>query len=553
MTRIWALGLLATVGLAAQTPQRLPLRAAAETIRAADLLRDITYLASDELAGRATPSPGQDLAASYIERALKEIGVKPFGDAGGYRQHYVVTRTNLKPEATTLRVGEREFHYGEDFVLTSFLARGGSRGRVVSVGNGIRSPKLGWDPYKGLDVRGKWLLVTAPTVLPDGVTRATLGQPGVDHMLPAQEARTRGALGLLIIPPPAFTTFDAVTPKPTTARDLSPSVGWAYSQNPLPQVMLSKTLAESLVTDPNQTVALTIAGENENTDAYNVVGIIEGSDASLKEQYITVSSHLDGAVGRNPVNGDAIYNAADDNASGSAGNLAIARALMQGPRPRRTLVLIWDTGEETGLWGSRHVAYGSFSDKIVAHLCVDMIGRTKKPGSDVKGEEDLAGPGEVFAAGPGVLSTQMDRVLLNVERDYGFAKQNRKFDSASESFFYPRTDAAPYFERKIPYVEFFTGLHADYHRPSDDVAKIDPAKMEAVARTVYAVVTTLGERLGASAHGQGAAAESHRPACKVIRSARALAWNSRSSGAHSGSSGALLTRCSSSRASGWRL
>jgi Zn-dependent M28 family amino/carboxypeptidase len=99
----------------------------------------------------------------------------------------------------------------------------------------------------------------------------------------------------------------------------------------------------------------------------------------------------------------------------------------------------------------------------------------------------------VFVAGPGVLSTGMDNALARVAREFPYATQNRKFDNAAESFFYPRTDAAPYFERRIPYVEFFTGLHEDYHRPSDDVSKIDPAKMEAVARTVYAFVSTLAD------------------------------------------------------------
>lgn len=484
-----SIALVLAVSLHGQASPRLTLRAAAETIKAADLLRDITYLASDELAGRATPSPGQDLAAAYVENALKEMGVKPFGDKGGYRQHYVVTRTTLS--GASVKVDERTFRHGEDFVVTSFLRRGRWSGRAVNVGNGIRSPKLGWDPYKDIDVRGKWMIVTGQNALPEGVTRAMLGQAGVDHMMPAQEARTRGALGLIYIPQESLTSLDAVTPRPTTARDLNPSVGWAYAQNPLPSLVMSKEMAALVVANPTPTIALSITGTEENTDAYNVVGIIEGSDPALKGEYITMSSHLDGAVGRTPVNGDAIYNAADDNASGSAGTLAIARALMQGPRPRRTVVLIWDTGEETGLWGSRHIAYGSFSEKIVAHLCVDMIGRTKQPGTNVKGEEDLAGPGEVFTAGPGVLSTQMDRVLSQVEKEFSFARQNRKFDSATESFFYPRTDAAPYFERKIPYVEFFTGLHNDYHRPSDDVSKIDPAKMEAVSRTVYAVISRL--------------------------------------------------------------
>jgi hypothetical protein len=505
--RAWLTAALAlTTSLTGGAQSRMPLRAAAESIVAADLLRDITFLASDDLAGRATPSPGQDAAAKYIEDALRAAGVTPFGDNGTYRQHYTVTRATLVPERTALTVGTRSFSYGTGISLTGFLTAGVSEGGVVYVGTGIRSPKLGWDPYAGLDVKGKWLLVHAPDVLPSGVTRQALGANGVDYMLPMQEARSRGALGLLIA---AGAAYDRL-PRPQSARDLNPSVGWAYSQAPLPQVALNAEALSALIAlagrgravdpavpaapfafDDAARVRLDLAATTEDTRAYNVIGVIPGADPVLKDEFITVSSHLDGAVGRNPVNGDAIYNAADDNASGSAGNLSIARALTRGPAPRRTVVLIWDTGEETGLWGSRHIAYSPMSDKIVAHLCVDMIGRSKAPGTNVKGEEDLAGPGEVFVVGPGVLSTQMDAVLARAAADYPYAKQNRKFDLATESFFYPRTDAAPYFERRIPYVEFFTGLHPDYHRPSDDVSKIDPAKMEAVARTVYVTLSML--------------------------------------------------------------
>src|SRR5262245_13873120 len=115
----------------------LSLRAAAETITAADLLRDITYLASDALAGRGTPSPGQDLAAAYVEKTLRETGIRPFGDNGTYRQHYVVTRATLKPQDTTLAIGGQTFAYGSGFVITSFLRPAVSSGGVVYVGTGI--------------------------------------------------------------------------------------------------------------------------------------------------------------------------------------------------------------------------------------------------------------------------------------------------------------------------------------------------------------------------------------------------------------------------------
>jgi hypothetical protein len=320
----------------AQHAPRLPLRGAAETITAADLLRDITYLASDELAGRGTPSPGQDLAAAYVEKPLRDAGIRPFGDHGTYRQHYTVTRATLKPQETTLAIGGQTFAYGSDFVLTSFLKPAVSSSGVVYVGTGIRSPKLTWDPYAQVDVRSKWLLVHGPAMLPEGVTRQMLGTAGADHMLPAREARTRGALGLLVIPSAeALTSLDTVTRRATSGRDLNPSVGWAYAASPVPQLVLSKAAltalldGESIAADTllaadvshhyggsfalgrGKTVTLRLAADTDDTDAYNVAGIIDGADPRLKDEYLTVSSHLDGAIGR-ATTGDTISTLADD-------------------------------------------------------------------------------------------------------------------------------------------------------------------------------------------------------------------------------------------------
>jgi Zn-dependent M28 family amino/carboxypeptidase len=220
------------------------------------------------------------------------------------------------------------------------------------------------------------------------------------------------------------------------------------------------------------------------------MGLIEGSDLdpAVLNQWVSVTSHLDGAVGRGTTPaGDSIYNAADDNASGSAGTLAVARALMAGPRPRRSVLLTWDSGEEIGLWGSRHMAYNA-SDRIVAHFNIDMIGRTKEPGTSAPAENDLAGPMEVFVSGPAVISSVLERILAQVQSRYHWATLTPRHDDPSVSFFYPRTDAAPFMEVGIPVFQFFTGLHADYHRQTDEVVKLDLAKMEGVSRMVYATV-----------------------------------------------------------------
>ncbi len=499
----------------ARTPAQV--RATAETIVAADLMRDVSYIASDAMKGRATPSPGLDSAAAYVVRQLKQLGVKPVGDSGTYFQHYVVTQARLDTTRVAITVGADALAWGNDFLVSSFVNPGVREGDVVYVGNGIRAVKRGIDPYAGVDVRGKWLLVHASGIPARGTTNDSLGVIGVDYTTVLDEARARGAIGLLLVPTAQQTAaWSTARSRVPMGRDLDPTVGRAYAPYPLPQVLLTlgvlarfldpETVAAVRVADQTHAypksvdlgarkrVRVDLAATTTQVRPFNIVGLVEGSDATLRNQWITVSTHLDGAVGRAvTASGDSIYNAADDNGSGSAGNMALARALMRGPHPKRSILLVWDSGEETGLWGSRFLAYGPLAKNVVAHFTIDMIARTKAPGTNVPGEEELSGPGVVYVDGPAVLSTVLDSALAKVSRDYAFVTFDRKYEDPKHSFFYPRTDAAPYIENGIPYMEFFTGLHGDYHKQTDEVAKLDPVKFEAVERTVYVTVWTVAD------------------------------------------------------------
>lgn len=504
---------LLTPPLAAQNrdPRVAQMEAAARTITAADLERDVSFLASDANKGRSTLEPGYDSAAAYVARALKAMGVKPAGDSGGYFQHYTVISSRLDTSAVNGAIGDTPLRYGDHFVVQSFLQPGPHVGGVVYVGHGTRMPGRNIDPYAGLDVRGKWLLIDAANALPPGLTRADLGTQGVDYFNSGEEAQRLGALGILILPTEGTTNgWSAFRNRVITGRDLTPAVGRAYAAYPLPRIMLSREGA-TLLLDGQQwfvvasgfsdtlprrpepfelrhRVRIDLAATTTTYRPYNVVGIVEGSDPAVRDEWISVTSHLDGAVGRAVTpEGDSIYNAADDNASGSAGDLAVARALMAGPRPRRSVLLTWDSGEEIGLWGSRHMAYNA-SGKIVAHFNIDMIGRTRAPGTSVEAEANLAGPMEVWVSGPAVMSTMMNRVLTHVRDTYRWATLTPKHDDPTVSFFYPRTDAAPFIENGVPVIQFLTGLHADYHRQGDDVGKLDIPKMEGVSRMIYATV-----------------------------------------------------------------
>ncbi len=484
---------------------------AAESIVAAELMQDVSYLASDVLKGRATFSAGLDTAAEFVIRRLRQLGVRPAGDSGSYRQHYSVVVASLDTMRTTLSIGSRRFSWGDDFLVSQFRIPGATAGGVVYVGNGLRAVKRGIDPYAGVSVRGQWLLVHASQMRPSG-TADTLGVYGMDYTTVYDEARSRGARGVLLIAGSGDqVNWPALRTRVMRSRDVEPSMGRAGAPFPLPVLMLSHSVVSALFdgapisaaavlgADSVQRVLRSVAlrgiataslgGTIVRQRAYNVVGVIDGADARLRDEWISVSTHLDGAVGTAVTSlGDSIYNAADDNGTGSAGNLSIARAVLRGPRPRRSILFIWDSGEEVGLLGTRFLAYGPLAKNVVAHFTVDMIGRTKVPGTAIAGQDELTGPGEVFVSGPGVLSTVLDSALATVTRVYPYVRFDRKFEDPQHEFFYPRTDAAPYIEQGIPYVEFFTGLHEDYHAQSDEVSKLDPVKFEAVARSVYATL-----------------------------------------------------------------
>jgi hypothetical protein len=467
----------------------------------------VEYLASDALRGRATPSPGLDSATAFIVRRLRQAGVRPLGDDGSYLQHYTVRTTVLDTSAAYLEIGGRRYRYGDAFIPNR-SSPVSVTAEVVYVGHGLYAPAHGVDPYAGVEVRGRVLLVHGPGVLPPGIpgTRLT-----AEVTPPIWEAVRRGAVAVVyVLPDRLLANWERFRRSDPSRTELDPPVPSAYASTPIPSVFVRPEVAAALLAaegiepatlfpdgpTPTHPAAFALrtpltlhvppASEVVHRPA-NVVAVVEGRDPVLRNEYITLAAHLDGAVGTEPLGSDSIYNAADDNASGSAALLAMAEALQQGPRPRRSVVFLWDTGEEVGLWGTRWFVHAPPVplDRIVAHLNIDMIGGTRAPGTAVPGEEELTGPNEVYLIGPRVLSAAADSLLAQANRSFLNLHFNRAYDDPASEFFYPRTDAGPFLERGVLTIGFFTGLHPRYHRPDDEAHFLDPAKMEAVARTAF--------------------------------------------------------------------
>jgi len=512
LTVLCLAGLLAQESVA-QTTLPPKVRAAADDITATRLAGDIGYLASDALRGRFTFSPGLDSAAQFIIRRLVRAGLRPLGDDGTYRQHFVLRRGAADTGAAFLEIRGRRFRFG-DFVLLPFRRAVDTTASAVFVGYGSRIPSLKLDAYAGVDVKGKFAL--AQLVAPAGVS---LDSRPPDMEGPRVAAEHLGAAATLLIATPSdldqWTEFkihsqywsylDWDHPPPW---DAGPGIGTTILVKPdLVRVMLADSAIAARILNHTpgtdfpaafelgETITVHIPAVETRDTSYNLIAVIEGSDPNLRHEYVTIAAHLDGAFDT-AVPGDSVFNAADDNASGSAAMLAIAEQMMRAPHPRRSVVFIWDTGHEIGLFGSQEFVRRKTVplQNIVAHFNVDMIGSTAGPLDSIARPDFFEGlripaqPHEVFVIGPRILSTGLDSLVERTNRGYLNMRLNHKDDRPESPFYYPRTDARPFIEYGIPTIEFTTGLEWRYHRSNDETRYLDMNKIRDVSRTLMATV-----------------------------------------------------------------
>jgi len=245
---------------------------------------------------------------------------------------------------------------------------------------------------------------------------------------------------------------------------------------------------------PAKRLRLDLSMKIERAETQNIVAVVEGRDAKLKNEYVALGAHYDHVGTGREVNGDAIYNGADDDGSGTTALLAMAEAFMKGPRPRRSILFVWHAGEEKGLWGSQYFAEFPTVplSQIVTQLNMDMIGRSKRPGDTNPRNRMLSGPEEIYVIGSRMMSTELANLSESLNRSYLNLKFNYHYDDPNDPdrFFY-RSDHYNYAKKGIPIIFYFNGVHEDYHQPSDTPDKIDYQKMEKVTRTIFVLASEL--------------------------------------------------------------
>ena len=449
---------------------------AAATILPDDVRRHITFLASDDLAGRDTPSPGLETAASYLVDFLEQAGLEPAGENGTFIQRFPYTRTAMVTASRQVNYrvagSTRELQYAREYYVIPGQSSAANAEVVFAGPAGRPSPDL------ARQASGKVVLFT------------TAGNPVIgtgEALLNAFQAAARGRAAAVVL------LLDA-TQDPDSILDMASGLQGAGLATPIPIVGLSSEAGAILFAEagldqealrespPRNTIPLDGITMNvsapfqvsEHTPP-NVVGMVRGSDPELWNEYIVYSAHFDHVgVGIPDASGDSIYNGADDDASGTAVLLetAAAFASLDVP-PARSVIFLAVSGEEKGLLGSKHFSENPTVpiEAIVLNINLDMVGRNHP--------DTVIGVGRQYTN----LGPLTDRVLRE-HPDLGFVVIE---DPKPEEQAFFRSDHLHFVNKDIPAIFFTTWDHEDYHKPSDEVELIDMEKAARVGRMVFHV------------------------------------------------------------------
>jgi Zn-dependent M28 family amino/carboxypeptidase len=505
-------------------PPSLGSQRGVDTISAAQLKDYLSFIASDEMEGRDTPSRGLDTTAKFLATNLARWGFKPAGDDGSYFQKIGLSRDLVDKAETRVQLNDQMLVLDVDYIPSARPADIPAS-QLVFAGNGWFVKSKGIDAYKGIDARGKIAVIFGPVNgYPQGIKASDLSGKRVEDWMNATEyARKQGVAGLVVVPDFQYlANWDRIRTRATERGFLRVDKFQSPAGAPIPQIVLSLHAAEILFQDEPQTaqsifestyagktaesfalhadkkLAITVKMKPEPANSQNVVAVFEGSDPVLKNDYVALGAHYDHVGIGIPVNGDAIYNGADDDGSGTTALLAFAEALTRASvRPKRSVLFVWHMGEERGLLGSRYfTSYPTLPlAQIVAQLNIDMIGRSKKKGDTNPRNHDLSGPNEIYIIGSKMMSTELGDLVERVNKEYLNLTYDYRYDDPGDpNRYFFRSDHYNYARKGIPIVFFLDGEHEDYHRPGDSVDKIDFQKMERVARTIYLTLWEVANR-----------------------------------------------------------
>lgn len=460
---------------------------------AADPLREhVRYLASERLAGRGVDGDGIRLARDYIAREFNRYGLKSAGDNGTYFQTFDVATGVVATQPTSLALGDDSLPLQESWTPLGLSASGTIEADVVFAGYGITARAYGYDDYAGIDVEGKIVLVLRYEPPPKDAKSPFQKSPSHSHhatlRAKANNARDHGAVGMILVnlDTPANREEELISMTGSLWRGGNSLIAAQVKRSAVEKWLdgrgISLARLKEQIDREGKPASGSLSGAKARLEVSlqeirrptdNVVGILRGSDPKLKDEAIVVGAHYDHlGLGRfgtpDSKTAGQIHYGADDNASGTAVVLRMAEQLSRTyPRPARTIVFIAFSAEELGLHGSRHyVNHPAVPLSATrAMLNFDMVGRLRDNQLTVFAARSAHGLSEIINQEAALL-----RLIIRESDNVG------------------RSDHALFYNKKIPSVHFFTGIHPDYHRPTDTWDKLNIDGMARITELALATV-----------------------------------------------------------------
>jgi hypothetical protein len=498
------LGTLAVVALSTVVAASAPADIAPDA-----LLQHVKFLSSDDLQGRGNGSEGLEKAGEYVAEQFKAVGLAPGGTSRDWFQPFELNAGLVVGSANTLSIDHRgttvSFAIGKGYYPLAASPNDDPAALsnelrdlpVVFAGYGIAVPEVGYDDYGRIDASGRAVVIFSHEPQErDASSRLNGTRPLPQTTLAAKAglARSKGARILIVIGDPAHRTDEAPyglfgsdpdaeehgIPVLRVRREEAQRLIDVWQLDSAARLIDSDLVPRSRAI-PEARVSYSEQLARNRRTVRNVVGVLSGADPDRAREAIVIGAHYDhvGLGGRfsvSPERTGEIHNGADDNASGTAAIIEIARAAVADrARFARTLVFVAFAGEERGLLGSAQYVKEPHLpiESTIAMLNLDMVGRARG-GVDVSGLE---------------VSPSMEADLTTAVKASATGLRIRREGPGAG-----RSDDSNFIARRIPAINFFTGFHADYHLPGDDWNKVDAVGTSQVARLAFELAASLANR-----------------------------------------------------------
>ena len=486
-----------------------------ETITENDLKAHLEFVASDFMMGRDfnTLTPGLEITANYLKAQCMKMGLKP----GGEDYFQAVDMVSIKPDYRKTYFKLVAKNGGDNYINKNIFSMGGTsensmlEGDIVFAGYGWYNEETKYNDTEGLNIKDKIVVIMTRNLelAKDGKEADTSIE-----MKKMQKAMMGGAKALVMVPDPTNPNPEFVESVRKYASGGTFSLVGAKSRNfmPIQLVFGTEDLANNILKESGKTLAqlqqeindsgkpnsfeiknfsaeIKLAKRELKVDGKNVIAVIEGSDPVLKNECVVFTAHYD-HLG---VDGEEVYNGADDNGTGTVALLEIAEAFQSmKKKPKRSIVFAWVTAEEKGLIGSNYYSQNPVIplEKTLVNINLDMVGRSAatEPEKGADMSKQLAGPNGLYIVS-GKQSTELMEISNEICADLGLVPN----DELSAAFL-TRSDYYHFYKNGIPVLGLSTGMHDDYHKTTDELDKIDYAKMKRIAQYCFLVANKVANQ-----------------------------------------------------------